>query len=154
MANRPVGRPRIELNPDQIKALASIGLSLDEIARVFGCSHDTLERNYHEELEAGWAEMDLSLKRAQYVLAVERKHPGMLIWLGKQRLGQREDPSARGGSGRNDALDDLINALKSGPVEPTREIGESPATETSDPEAKPEENPQSPDSQDDSSEIA
>ena len=36
---------------------------------------------------------DALLRKTQAELAIESKHPGMLIWLGKNRLGQKDTPT-------------------------------------------------------------
>ena len=40
--------------------------------------------------------MNISLRKAQVDAAVKRKNAAMLIWLGKQRLGQRNEPAPPG----------------------------------------------------------
>lgn len=85
------GRPTIKLSKDLVMSLAKIGCTLDEIAGVCRCSVSTLERNYDKVIKEGWEDMKCSLKRAQYQKAVVEGNPTMLIWLGKQYLGQRDN---------------------------------------------------------------
>lgn len=91
------GRPRFDFS-DKIRLvrnLASIQCTDEEIAAGIGCSQDTLARGRKrdQELDAaiieGRANGRMSLRRAQYQKALDG-NPTMLIWLGKQILGQRE----------------------------------------------------------------
>ena len=91
------GRPRFDLSDKLplVRKLASIQCTDEEIAAGLGCSQDTLARGRKrdQELDAaiieGRASGRMSLRRAQYRKAMEG-NPAMLIWLGKQVLGQRE----------------------------------------------------------------
>ena len=84
------GRKKLQLDPVAVEELAALGLTQKEMAGVLRCSVDTLDRNYREPMEAGWGRMKHSLKRAQFELGVNEKNSTMLIWLGKQHLGQRD----------------------------------------------------------------
>jgi hypothetical protein len=86
---RPRGRPPIDVDQDKILELASIACTLDEIAMLCGCSVSTLRGKYKEVYDLGFAKARSSLRREQWKAA----HSGsnaMLIWLGKQMLGQRD----------------------------------------------------------------
>ena len=78
-----------DINPEQVQKLAGIGCTNKEIADIVGCSHDTLTRRFSEDLEAGRRQGKASLRRKQYELAMSG-NAAMLIWLGKQVLGQSE----------------------------------------------------------------
>jgi hypothetical protein len=80
----------MKIDAQQVIACARIGLSIPETAAVMGCSHDTLERRFKKEMAEGMEHMRASLKRKQYDLAVNQQNPTMLIWLGKQHLGQKD----------------------------------------------------------------
>ena len=92
------GRPRFNFSDklSLVRKLASIQCTDEEIAAGIGCSQDTLARGRKREpdLDAaileGRANGRMSLRRAQYRKAMEG-NPAMLIWLGKQVLGQREN---------------------------------------------------------------
>ena len=49
-----------------------------------------MRKNYSEYLTKGRAELKKRLRQTQYEVAVEGKNVAMLIWLGKQILGQTE----------------------------------------------------------------
>lgn len=86
---RPVGRPRLNLDKDKLFDLAKIHCTMIEIASIMGCSVDTLENNYSDIIKKGKEEGKSSLRRIQYKAAVKGSVT-MMIWLGKQLLGQRD----------------------------------------------------------------
>ena len=61
------------------------------MALFFGCHIDTLRDNFSNEIDKGKAEGNISLRRKQWQMAVEKGNVVMLIWLGKQMLGQRNE---------------------------------------------------------------
>lgn len=94
-----VGRPKINLNPAKVEALAALQCTFDEIASGLGVSTDTLERRRKEETEIaeaikrGREEGKRSLRRLQWE-AAQKGNTTMLVWLGKQWLGQRDKAEA------------------------------------------------------------
>lgn len=90
-----VGRPRIEFDLDVVKGLAEIQCTYAEIAAVCQVSEDTITRrvaedaDFAEAIKRGREVGKESLRRVQWRLAL-RGHPTMLVWLGKQALGQRD----------------------------------------------------------------
>ena len=94
MKKKANGRPRAKLDPAEIEKLASIGATQREIAQWFKISKPTVERylrnpRLREVFERGNTAFDLSIRRKQAELAMNG-NVTMLIWLGKQRLGQRD----------------------------------------------------------------
>ena len=87
--NRKGGRPRIMIDQGQVEELASIGCSWDEIAGVLRCSRSTLQRNFAQAIEKGRARLKKSLRHKQVEVALGG-NVAMLIWLGKQYLGQSD----------------------------------------------------------------
>ena len=83
------GRPRLDIDPKQVKALSSIGCTQEEIAAVMGCTVRTLQKRFRLEMRQGMETMRMSLRRWQYEKAKDG-NVAMLIWLGKQYLGQRD----------------------------------------------------------------
>lgn len=89
------GRPRKEIDAKLVEQLASIQCTDLEIAAICGVSHDTLLRRKNDDpeflemLEQGRAKGRVSLRRMQWKAATTG-NPTMLIWLGKQLLGQRD----------------------------------------------------------------
>jgi DNA-binding CsgD family transcriptional regulator len=83
------GKKPLELDAESIMKLARIGCTTEEIALVLGCSKDTIERHYMDALQKGRAQRRMSLRHRQYQKAL-KGDTGMMIWLGKQDLGQKE----------------------------------------------------------------
>jgi DNA-binding Lrp family transcriptional regulator len=87
-----MARPKIEVDEakvKEIKSLAAIGCSFGEIASVTGISVRTLHRRFGTIIKEGIETGNVSLRRAQF-RAATTGNVVMMIWLGKQRLGQRE----------------------------------------------------------------
>ncbi len=90
-------RPRIEIDMDQLTQMVRIQCTAQECASVLGVSEDTIDRRLKEKNEVGFAEFykkhanegKASLRRLQWKAAEAGSIP-MLIWLGKQTLGQRD----------------------------------------------------------------
>lgn len=102
------GRPRKELDEKLLEELASIGCTTPEMATILDVSEDTLERNFAGILKKGRANLDMSLRRKQVNVA-NTGNVTMLIWLGKQRLGQTDKVET---TKRTDRLDEVLAALK------------------------------------------
>jgi hypothetical protein len=85
----PAGRPRKQVDEQQIESMAGIGCTVAEIAAVSGVSKDTLERNYAAPIEKRRELAKCSLRRMQFKSA-ESGNVTMQIWLGKQLLGQKD----------------------------------------------------------------
>jgi hypothetical protein len=80
---------KVVVDETRVEELAAKLLSIDEIARLVGCSPKTLERRYQDALQRGRDNARLNLRAAQFRAAMDG-NVAMLIWLGKQYLGQRE----------------------------------------------------------------
>ncbi|MDQ7818179.1 MAG: hypothetical protein RDU14_14225 [Melioribacteraceae bacterium] len=80
-----------EKNKDDviIERLAKCGLTNKEIADALGYDENTLKRNFEIFLIKGRANLKERLKRKQIQVAMQG-NVTMLIWLGKQYLGQAE----------------------------------------------------------------
>jgi len=92
-----MARPRKEINRDEFEKLCSIQATLNECCCYFDVSEDTIERWCKREYEKGFAEVfaekrglgTVSLRRKQFEKAMNGDKT-MLIWLGKQLLGQAD----------------------------------------------------------------
>lgn len=86
-----MARPKKEIDYDLVKKLAEIQCTQEEIANILDISVRTLQRDkefcriFNMSRENG----KMSLKRWQFKRA-EQGSDRMLIWLGKQYLGQRD----------------------------------------------------------------
>ena len=93
-----MARPQIELSQKEFENLCFIQCTLSEIAGWFRCSEDTVERWCKRTYKMGFAECFkkysqgglISLRRAQFELA--KRNAAMAIFLGKNYLGQRDEP--------------------------------------------------------------
>lgn len=85
------GRPKIQLDYELIEDLAKIHCTQEEIASILGCSVDTLQKDpkFYGIYTKGKDEGRKSLRRQQWD-AVYKGNVAMMIWLGKQLLGQRD----------------------------------------------------------------
>lgn len=83
------GRPKKDIDEEQVLRLAAINCSYAEMAAVLGCDESTLTRRFAQVIKKGREQGNMSLKRKQYEIAMGG-NVTMLIWLGKQRLDQRE----------------------------------------------------------------
>lgn len=106
-----MGEPRIEIDPEQVEKLASLHCTVQEIADFFECSRDTIERRFRVQIQKGRASGKITLRRKQWQ-AAEKGNVSMLIWLGKNILGQK------------DKSDEEIEAManQAGAVVPTAEM--------------------------------
>ena len=86
-----VGRDRQVVPPHEVFKLAVIGCKDIEIAEWFGIDSNTLRYNFSVELVKGRETLKHSLRRKQIDVAMQG-NPTMLIWLGKQYLGQTDSP--------------------------------------------------------------
>ena len=113
------GRPCFLINEQgkiMVQKLASFMCTDEEISSVLGVSVDVLtnERNkeaYAECKKRGLDSGKASLRRKQYEVAMGG-NCSMLIWLGKQYLGQKEqiDASVSG----NGMLENILGYMKNG----------------------------------------
>lgn len=86
-------RPRVRIDEAQVEEMAAIGCTVAEIAGIVGCSPRTVERRAAAPVARGRARLNLSLRGKQVELAMGG-NASMLIWLGKQLLGQRDKADA------------------------------------------------------------
>jgi hypothetical protein len=86
-----VGRDKKVVPPKDVERLAQMGCKDSEIAEWFGVDENTLRYNFSVELLKGKLALNQSLRQAQIRLALSG-NATMLIWLGKNILGQQENP--------------------------------------------------------------
>jgi hypothetical protein len=120
----PSGCPKLEFTPEQIESasrLAGYGCTYDDIADFLEVSVDTVRDRINDELsefskaiKKSRAGLRERLRIAQIQVAIgngeNRPSTAMLIWLGKQYLGQRE-PEKVEPDDNKDALDKLDRKL-------------------------------------------
>ena len=84
-----MARPRLEIDGDQVRKLAALHCSVDEIADILGCGRDSIYRHCKEDLNKGRAEGKMRMRTMQFK-AAQNGSAAMLIWLGKQILNQKD----------------------------------------------------------------
>jgi hypothetical protein len=84
------GRPRIIVDLEILKNLASIGCPTYEIASVMNVSARTLKRNYAEIIDQYKERGKASLRKKMYDKAVKKDNTMMQIFLSKNYLGMSD----------------------------------------------------------------
>lgn len=84
-----MARPKLVIDPQLVHDLAAINCTMEEIAAITKCSVDTLERRFADIIKDGRDIGRSSVRRKQYEVATAG-NVTMLIWLGKQLLGQKD----------------------------------------------------------------
>jgi hypothetical protein len=85
------GETKKIINPRDVEKLAAIGMKNSEIAEWFGIDDSTLSYNFKQEITKGKLNLIQSLRRAQISVALGG-NPTLLIWLGRNLLGQSDSP--------------------------------------------------------------
>lgn len=95
------GRARLEFTDKewkQLEDMAQIHCTGEEMASIIGVDYDTLNARIREKYECSFSDWykihsdggKMCLRRAQFKKAVKDGNVPMLIWLGKQWLGQTD----------------------------------------------------------------
>lgn len=85
------GANRKVVPPDEVYKLAALGCSMEEICEWFQINRETLKYNFSDYITKGRADLKQRLRRAQIQTALDG-NPTMLVWLGKNILGQSDSP--------------------------------------------------------------
>lgn len=112
---KPSARPNKPIDWDLVDKLLEAGCLGTEIAANFDMHPNTFYDRCQLEKKMGFTEYqaqkrgkgDSILRAVQFQTAVKDKDRSMLIWLGKQRLGQKEPEKEKAGI----TPEELINAL-------------------------------------------
>ena len=85
-----MARPKkYNIDPKEVEKLAGLGCTNTEIAAFFGCSKDLIGKSYSTNVEKGKENGKIRLRQWQ-MKAAQKGNVAMLIWLGKQMLGQAD----------------------------------------------------------------
>ena len=111
------GRPKIDIKWDEVEKYLIAGASGQAIADTLGICNETLYRRCKEIYKMNFTDYvakkrqkgNSMLHYKQYQAAMDG-NVSMLIWLGKQRLGQKEDP--KGLEGFDGKLGEFLDYLK------------------------------------------
>ncbi len=105
------------LNVDELRAWAKVGCTIKEMAGAMGVSEQYLynekvkNREVAEALSVGYSELSIGLRSTQVRLALTG-HAGMLIWLGKQVLGQTDKQEVKSETTVNVTLQEAMKELR------------------------------------------
>tara|TARA_R110000796_G_scaffold94486_1_gene199354 strand:+ start:2728 stop:3114 length:387 start_codon:yes stop_codon:yes gene_type:complete len=106
--NDNMGRPAFTLTDEQFKTIegmARIQCTQVEICDIFEVTEKTLNvalkkhsgTTFSQLIKKNASHGKASVRRGQWKLATEKLNPTMLIWLGKQHLGQTDKVESTGG---------------------------------------------------------
>ena len=84
-----MARPKKQIDRAIVERLANRQCPTSEIAAVVGCAVNTLKRRFGRHLPL-WREAGKNVIRSKQWEAMEKGNTTMLIWLGKQYLGQAD----------------------------------------------------------------
>jgi hypothetical protein len=79
-----------EIDIRQFEMLARIGCTWSELEEFYGVHASTLRKYLTENYRKGRADLKICLRRAQLNEAIKRGNPALLIFLGKNILGQSD----------------------------------------------------------------
>lgn len=93
-----MARPLKTIDWTTVEKLCAFQCTGNEIAAFIGMDYDTLNRACRREQKLRFTDYfaqksapgKVSLRRVQFQTATEDRNPTMLIWLGKQMLGQQD----------------------------------------------------------------
>lgn len=116
------GRPKKEINQELFEKLCGIMCTEEEIADMFDCSVDTVNRFCKETYQCTFAEAykkfsaagKASLRRYQFKLA--QKSASMAIFLGKNYLGQTDHVELQDDTALA-KLDDILKSVRENAIQ-------------------------------------
>jgi len=89
-----MGRPPANIDGEQVRTLAEMQCTVDEMAAFFKVNRDTIYARFSDELEKGRLVGNISLRRKMFHRALHgfngEGDSTMLIWLSKQYLGHKD----------------------------------------------------------------
>jgi hypothetical protein len=112
-AKKKAGRPVKVIEIDSkslVEELASLQCTLEEIASVLGVNKSTVSRNYATEIDKGRQNGRISLRRNQFNLS--KTNAAVAIWLGKNWLGQSDNPTGDN-TEENNGLTEYLKGFRS-----------------------------------------
>lgn len=86
-----IGRNKVVVDPQEVYKLATYHCSIKDISNFFGVPRDTIQYNFGDLIIQGYEETKQALRMKQLEVAMAGDRT-MLIWLGKQMLGQSDTP--------------------------------------------------------------
>lgn len=119
MTEKKTGRPEKQIDKEQFEKLCQLQCTIEEFCCYFDCDDKTLTKWCKKTYGKGFSEIfnikrgngKISLRRKQFAVALEG-NPTMLIWLGRNLLGQTDKIDLSVDDKREGKLSDLIAGLK------------------------------------------
>lgn len=132
----PAGRPKKQIDKDQFEKLCGLQCTLEEFCCYFDCDNKTLEKwckrtykqNFSEVFRVKKGNGKISLRRKQFELAMSG-NPTMLIWLGRNMLGQTDKIDVALEDKSNGKLADLIDGLKENDIHTETAVSDAPVAD-------------------------
>ena len=81
------------IDPDEVYRLSTYGCTMEEMSDFFQIDRETLKYNFLNYIRQGESGLRVRLRKKQIEIALDG-NPTMLIWLGKNLLGQTDAPQA------------------------------------------------------------
>ena len=91
-AGRPPNTPEIEIDSSEVYKLAAVGCTVTEIAKIMGCSTDTIHRRFQKVIDEA---KNLTLSKIRAVLleeGLQNRNPMILKHLADRYLGSVDSP--------------------------------------------------------------
>ena len=100
LTGQPTGRPKAQIDPAMFEGMCRIQCTKGEMEAILGLDEKTITAWCKDKYGTSFSEVykkhsaggKMSLRRAQWKSGTEDRVPSMLIWLGKQHLGQTDKP--------------------------------------------------------------
>ena len=86
------GRPKLNIDPENVRLLASQGLEIEDIAPILGCSPSTLRGRFRADYDQGYYELTVRLRMAMFRLALAGDRQALLWELRVRRLYENTPP--------------------------------------------------------------
>ena len=114
------GRPNKPIDYAKLSKMCAIHCTGEECSSILDMDYDTLNRNLIADGHGGFADYfkkhsatgKMSLRRKQFTKAVDEGSVPMLIWLGKQYLGQKDKEEVMHEEKDHNIVINLVDAVK------------------------------------------
>jgi len=80
------GRPKVEIDQDQVVKLAKLGANNTEIADFFDCSESVIRKRFNSVLKQARSHLKMRLRQAMIDNAIHKGNVVAQIWLSKNYL--------------------------------------------------------------------
>ena len=80
------GRPKVEIDIEQVVKLAKLGATNTEIAEFFNCSESVIRSRYSDVLKQARSHLKMRLRQSMIDSALNKKNVVAQIWLTKNLL--------------------------------------------------------------------